>query len=176
MPLFNVNQTVNNKVNDRSKVPIKDNQFLIVPDSGDIYYDFGGVRTKLSDIITLDTEQQRRELGAPYEKFYFVKDSGVLWRYNKGSWTKCSRDEGTPINKVLTVTAWSNNRQSVEIPGLTTSQSGIAGLSQEASVAERQAAKAASIYVCGQTDGAITVAIGGSKPTCDIPITVVLFG
>ena len=42
MSLFNVNQTVASKARNTSTVPIKDKQFLIVTDSGDIFYDSDG--------------------------------------------------------------------------------------------------------------------------------------
>ena len=146
LSLFNVNQTVVSKARNTSTVPIKDKQFLIVTDSGDIFYDSDGTRVQLTDIIVLDTESQRLALTSPFEKFYFVKGS------------------------------WSDNKQNIEISGLTADQNGIVGLSQSVSMEEREAAETASLYVCGQQDGSFTVAIGGDKPTCDIPITVILFG
>ena len=89
LSLFNVNQTVASKARNTSTVPIKDKQFLIVTDSGDIFYDSDGTRVQLTDIIVLDTESQRLALTSPFEKFYFVKGSGALWRYNNSSWVKC---------------------------------------------------------------------------------------
>lgn len=175
MSLFNVNQTVASKARDTSKVPMKDKQFLIVTDSGDTFYDFDGTRVQLTDILVVDTESQRLALTAPFEKFYFVKGSGVLWRYNNGSWVKCSGGS-TSVDKMLTVSAWADNKQSVSISGLTADQNGIVGLSQSASTDEREAAEIASLYVCGQADGSFTIAIGGEVPTCNIPITVILFG
>lgn len=176
MSLFNVNQTVASKARNTSDVPFKEKQFLIVTDSGDIFYDFDGTRVQLTDILVVDTESQRLALISPFEKFYFVKKSGVLWRYNNGSWVKCSGGGSTSVDKVLTVAAWSDNKQSVAISGLTADQNGIVGLSQSVSLEEREAAETASLYVCGQEDGSFTIAIGGDKPTCDIPITVILFG
>ena len=163
MSLFNVNQTVASKARNTSTVPIKDKQFLIVTDSGDIFYDSDGTRVQLTDIIVLDTESQRLALTSPFEKFYFVKGSGALG----GSMS---------VDKVLSVASWSDNKQNIEISGLTADQNGIVGLSQSVSMEEREAAETASLYVCGQQDGSFTVAIGGDKPTCDIPITVILFG
>ena len=84
MSLFNVNQTVASKARNTSDVPFKEKQFLIVTDSGDIFYDFDGTRVQLTDILVVDTESQRLALTSPFEKFYFVKRSGVLWRYNNG--------------------------------------------------------------------------------------------
>ena len=164
MSLFNVNQTVASKARNTSTVPIKDKQFLIVTDSGDIFYDSDGTRVQLTDIIVLDTESQRLALTSPFEKFYFVKGSGALWRYNNSSWVKCSGGGSMSVDKVLSVAS------------LMADQNGIVGLSQSVSMEEREAAETASLYVCGQQDGSFTVAIGGDKPTCDIPITVILFG
>ena len=175
MSLFNVNQTVASKAQNTSEVPIKDKQYLIVTDSGDIFYDFDGKRIQLTDIIVLDTESQRLALTSPFEKFYFVKGTGILWRYNNNAWVKCSGGGSTSVDKVLTVSAWSDSRQSIAISGLTAEQNGVVGLSQSVSLQEREAAETASLYVCGQEDGSFTVAIGGDKPTCDIPITVILF-
>ena len=62
LSLFNVNQTVASKARNTSTVPIKDKQFLIVTDSGDIFYDSDGTRVQLTDIIVLDTESQRLAL------------------------------------------------------------------------------------------------------------------
>ena len=166
LSLFNVNQTVASKARNTSTVPIKDKQFLIVTDSGDIFYDSDGTRVQLTDIIVLDTESQRLALTSPFEKFYFVKGSGV----------KCSGGGSMSVDKVLSVASWSDNKQNIEISGLTADQNGIVGLSQSVSMEEREAAETASLYVCGQQDGSFTVAIGGDKPTCDIPITVILFG
>ena len=70
MSLFNVNQTVASKARNTSTVPIKDKQFLIVTDSGDIFYDSDGTRVQLTDIIVLDTESQRLALTSPFEKFW----------------------------------------------------------------------------------------------------------
>ena len=129
MSLFNVNQTVASKARNTSTVPIKDKQFLIVTDSGDIFYDSDGTRVQLTDIIVLDTESQRLALTSPFEKFYFVKGSGALWRYNNSSWVKYSGGGSTSVDKVLSVASWSDNKQNVEISGLTADQNGIVGLS-----------------------------------------------
>ena len=78
--------TIESKAKDTSIAPIKDGQFLIVTDTMKLMYDFGTKRIVLGDIIELDTEVERTALLAPLAKFYFVKATGVLWRYNNGSW------------------------------------------------------------------------------------------
>ncbi|MCM1221479.1 MAG: hypothetical protein NC548_44070 [Lachnospiraceae bacterium] len=78
------------------------------------------------------------------------------------------------VDITLTVSNWANNRQVIAIEGLTATQNGVVGLSQDVSTAEREAVASAELYVCGQDDGSFTIAYGGDKPTCDIPITVIL--
>ena len=78
------------------------------------------------------------------------------------------------VNATLTVAGWENNRQIVEIGGLTANQNGVVGLSQDISTAERETVASAELYICGQADGSFTVAYGGDKPTYDIPITLIL--
>lgn len=78
------------------------------------------------------------------------------------------------VNATLTVTGWENNRRVVNVEGLTATQNGVVGLSQDISTAEREAVASAELYVCGQADGTFTVAYGGDKPAYDIPITIIL--
>lgn len=76
--------------------------------------------------------------------------------------------------RVLTVSGWVNNQQTVTIAELTADQNGVAGLAQDVSTAELEATEAAAIYTCGQEDGKLIFALGGDKPTCDIPIVIIL--
>lgn len=78
------------------------------------------------------------------------------------------------VDTTLTVAGWENNRQVVNIDGLTATQNGVVGLSQDISTAERETVAGAELYVCGQADGSFTIAYGGDKPTYDIPITIIL--
>lgn len=176
MSLFNVNQTTSSKAQNTTDVPIKESQFLIVVDSGDIYYDCNGNRVHLTDIVVLDNDAQRTSIATPFDKFYFVKETGALWRYDNGAWVNISGSGSISYEKELSVSGWVDGKQNVAIAGLTAVQNGVVGLSQFISVQEREAAAMASLYVSGQAEGYFTVAIGGDKPTCDIPITIVLFG
>ncbi len=80
------------------------------------------------------------------------------------------------VSAILTVVGWTDGRQKVTIEGLKAAQDGVVGLAQDISTAEREAVANAEMYVCGQEDGAFTIAYGAEKPTCDIPIAVILFG
>ncbi len=80
------------------------------------------------------------------------------------------------VNVTLTVAGWVDSRQTITIDGLKAAQDGVVGLSQDISTAERETAASAELYVCDQADGSFTIAYGAEKPTCDIPIAVILFG
>ena len=86
MAYFDPNTTVDSKVGDGSIIPIKEGQFLMTTDTRSIFYDLGDRRIQLTDILELNTEAERKALIAPVNKFYFIKDSGALWRYNNGAW------------------------------------------------------------------------------------------
>lgn len=180
MAYFDPNTTVDSKARNTSVIPIKEGQFLITTDTRSLFYDLGDKRIQLTDILVLDTEAERAALLAPVNTFYFVKDTGSLWRYMDGTWLEwpCSGSKGAIINyveKTLTAAGWSNSQQVVSVDGLSAEQNGVVGLSQKISASEYEAAGSASMYVCGQADGSLTIALGGDKPTCDIPIALILF-
>ena len=80
----------------------------------------------------------------------------------------------THFNGVLLASAGSNNQQVIAVDGLGANQNGVIGLSQSITSEQLQAAQEAKIYVCGQGDGTLTVALRGEIPACDIPVTVLL--
>ena len=177
---FNPDHALDRQIKDLAVIPLSLGRFLIASDSKSIFYDLKDKRIQLTDIITLDTEAERQAITSPFDKFYFVKESFTLWRNVDGVWKSwpsggagggASRFE----NAVLTVAGWVDNRQTVEIEGLTVLQNGVVGLSQDVSVAELEAAGNAGLYVSGQADGSFNISYTGDKPTCDIPITVILF-
>lgn len=179
MNLFNPDHALESQIRDFAIIPLKMGRFLIASDTRSIFYDLGDKRIQLSDIITLDTEAQREAILAPLDKFYFVKASCTLWRYVNGEWKDWpSGGSGgsRAVHYVLTVAGWGESIQyNVPIEGLTATQNGIAGLSQDVSQAEREAAASADLYISGQTAGSFTITRGGDKPTRDIPITIILF-
>lgn len=179
MAYFSPFTTIESKAQSTNTIPLKEGQFLMTTDTKNIFYDLSGNRIQLTDILELNTESERQGLIAPVNKFYFVKGTGTLWRYNNGTWLKWSDDGGggaggNSISTVLTAAGWVNGRQTVSISGLTAAQDGLVGLSQNVTDAEKAAATAADMYVCAQAGGSFTVAVGGVQPSCDIPITVIL--
>lgn len=178
MALFNPNVTVESKARSTTQLPISEGQFLMTSDTKNVFYDLAGERIQLTDIIELDTEVQRQAILAPLNKFYFVKDTGSLWRYNNEwlEWKRGGSSLSYAVHRTLTKAGWINNQQVVSISGLTADQNGIAGLSQDISQAEFETATNAKMCICAQADGSFTIAYYGDQPECDIPITIIVLG
>ena len=60
-------------------------QLIFVKDTRELYFDHAEGRILYSQIIILETENQRANMKAPVNGFYFVKDTGIIWRYD-GTW------------------------------------------------------------------------------------------
>lgn len=180
MAQFNPDHALESQIRDFAIIPLSMGRFLISSDTQSIFYDLQDKRIHLTDIIPLDTESQREAILAPLDKFYFVKESSTLWRYVNGNW-KDWPSGGTggggtkAYNTILYVTKWEDNQQTLQVEGLSATQNGVIGLSQDVSAVEIEAAESACMYVSDQEAGALTISLGGDKPTCDIPVTLILF-
>ena len=64
--------------------------------------------------------------------------------------------------------------QDVAVEGLTAEQNGIIGVSQDVTTEQLEAVRMAGLYVNGQSEGTITIALDGDTPYCDIPVTIIL--
>lgn len=60
-------------------------QLIFVKDTRELYFDHAEGRILYSQIIILETENQRANMKAPVNGFYFVKETGIIWRYD-GTW------------------------------------------------------------------------------------------
>lgn len=78
------------------------------------------------------------------------------------------------VSGTLMASAWSNGQQTLSVAGLSANQNGVIGLSQDITSEQMKVANEAMMYVCGQGNGALTIAILGEVPVCDIPVTVLL--
>ena len=78
------------------------------------------------------------------------------------------------VSGVLVSGAWNNSQQTITVTGLGADQNGVIGLSQDITGEQMKAANEAMMYVCGQGDGTLTIAVLGEVPACDIPVTVLL--
>lgn len=67
------------------ELPIKNGQLIFIQDKQLIAFDYNGKRRKYSQIVELNTEQERKSILAPITgMYYFVLESGVLWTYQNG--------------------------------------------------------------------------------------------
>lgn len=62
-------------------LPISNGQLIFVRDSRRMCHDYGGERIEYGQIIVLNDENHRLTLENPFNTFYFVLDTRVLWRY-----------------------------------------------------------------------------------------------
>jgi hypothetical protein len=86
--------------------------------------------------------------------------SAVLKTLSAASWVGSS----APYTQALTVT------------GLGATQNGTISIAQSATATQRAAALKAKLSATGQAAGTLTVTADGTKPTVDIPVTVILLG
>lgn len=112
---------------------------------------------------------------------YFTPDDGGFYIDSEDNGNQVRHRINTPggaggVERYATLLAsgWSNSQQTVTIEGMESDTNGFAGITQDISDAEMEAAKSAELYVCGQGTNTMTVAAFGDLPTCDIPIVVVL--
>lgn len=83
-PILTVYTTVSERIND---LPIVDGQLIFLSDLKLIYLDLNGQRLSYNVIQSLDTDEQREQLPHPIEGYYFVENTGIMWRY-KDKWTQ----------------------------------------------------------------------------------------
>lgn len=113
---------------------------------------------------------------------WFTTDDGKLYidsadeDGNDAKRTCVNPGASRSVSGTLTKDGWVNGRQTLPVEGLKEGQDGIISVAQEITVPQMEAAKDAEMYVCGQADGALTVACFGSTPQIDIPVVTILLG
>lgn len=65
------------------QLPVEYGQLIFVKDTRELYFDHQEGRIPYNQIIILETEQQRKGMIRPITSFYFVKETGVIWRYER---------------------------------------------------------------------------------------------
>lgn len=65
------------------QLQIQNGQLIFVYDKWQIYMDMNNKRTLYEQIKTIDTETERSNILAPINGFYFIIETGVLWRYSE---------------------------------------------------------------------------------------------
>lgn len=84
-----------------STLPPEDGQLIFVYDKKKIILDNHGVRTVYEQIQTIETEEQRNDLLAPIDSFYFVIEKSILWRYTNGHWNQITTSPQEQIDRIV---------------------------------------------------------------------------
>lgn len=90
-----------------TSAPIANGSTSWAYDSQELYLDYNDQRILMCDVIVMATEEERRALLAPKNKFYYCKDSGNLW-YKNGVWKMVGQQMSTK-NALLDVSTSSVN-------------------------------------------------------------------
>lgn len=83
---------------------------------------------------------------------------------------------GEGISDIGSVAGAKRDHNEIFVAGLTADQNGIVFISPTATREQRDSARAAELFVKGQTDSLLYIGADGEVPTIDIPVSVVLFG
>lgn len=103
--------------------------------------------------------------------------AGLMSAEDKAKLDALSASEmGTPVFTTLRADGWVSGMQTLLVDGVDSNTNGVAGVSQAITNEQMEAASAAELHVCAQTDGAVTIAARGDTPCCDIPIVILLMG
>ena len=84
--------TTKEKVNEET-IPIKDGQVIFSRDEQIIYLDSESKRTAFKQILDIDKEENRLATPALEGCFYYVKDSGLFYRYQDSEWVCLNSSE-----------------------------------------------------------------------------------
>lgn len=77
--------------------PIKDGQILFYKDSREMFLDISDQdRIQITDVIYLQTDEDREAILAPIRKFYYVLSKDELWVYNN-RWLKVTNGVATDL-------------------------------------------------------------------------------
>ena len=85
--------TVNSRL---SALEVKDGQLIFTTDTKQLFLDYNGLRLAYDCVQVFSTDESRKSVLAPIEGFYFVENTGVLWRYKEG-WKQISPENLNPI-------------------------------------------------------------------------------
>ena len=104
---------------------------IVTPDTAELYADLSGGRVKISDVIELATDAERTALLAPLNKFYFVRATGKLWRWDGSGWVNLSPDclqlDGGTVTGTAIFNSDIHGRRNMVISGMMINRSGATG-------------------------------------------------
>lgn len=66
--------------------PTINGQFIVATDSRELFFDHDSMRIPLNDIVFLNNEEERKDILAPLQKFYFIISTGTLYLWDGSCW------------------------------------------------------------------------------------------
>lgn len=91
--IVKVYSTVASKLN---QLQVTDGQLIFVKDTKRIFLDMNGLRLGYDTIQVFPTDEERLQILAPVEGFYFVESTGIMWRYNN-EWKQLTPSNLNPL-------------------------------------------------------------------------------
>ena len=79
-----------------SSLQVIDGQLTFTRDTKQIYLDMGGQRLGYDCIGVFASDSDRLGVLAPVEGFYYVEETGVMWRYH-GSWKRITPEASEQV-------------------------------------------------------------------------------
>ena len=77
-------------------LPIANGNIIFVPESNMVCLDMSDQRFYYNTIKNFATDRERAEIPYPNEGFYYVEETGIIWRY-KDAWRQISSNNVSPI-------------------------------------------------------------------------------
>lgn len=78
------------------KMPVSDGNLVFVSDTHRLYLDYNGLRIGYNCIQEFATDKDRTDKLAPVEGYYYVEETGVMWRYKDG-WKQLTPSNLQPL-------------------------------------------------------------------------------
>lgn len=80
---------------------------------------------------------------------------------------------------VLSASKWSNvapYSQTIEVEEVTSDMNGVISIAPNVTTKQLEMVYGAVLRISNQTDGSITITADGDKPSCDIPLLLIIIG
>lgn len=110
--IISLYKTIKSKL---TSLAIKSGNLILSTDSQELFFDQDGVRIKVSDIIYLNTEDDRIGILVPLNKFYYVKSTQKLW-YHDTDW-RLINESATIKSIVISPTTGSDQEITIDTDG-----------------------------------------------------------
>lgn len=114
---------------------------------------------------------------------YFTPDDGALYIDSSESGenkrirvTSPGSGGSSAVYSTLLASGWENSQQTISVAGVTAETNGVIGVTHDITDEQLTACSTAGLYICGQGNDYLTIALNGDTPACDIPVVIILLG